>query len=118
MFYLALYRAGIPVGLYNGRLIANAFTGNDRIGIVPNEVFPRYCHSMFPKEDVIDFVNIYDDEMDSIKDYVTWYDIPEIHLIDNTAAILKAQKAFEGVSKQLGVTDENDVQDLVDKVRI
>lgn len=118
LFYLALYRAGIPVGLYNGRLIANAFTGNDRIGIVPNEVFPRYCHSMFPKEDVIDFVNIYDDEMDSIKDYVTWYDIPEIHLIDNTAAILKAQKAFEGVSKQLGVTDENDVQDLVDKVRI
>lgn len=117
MFYLALYRANIPVGLYNGRFIANAFTGTDRIGIVPNGVFPRYCHSMFPKEDVIDFVNIYDDEMDSIKDYVTWYDIPEIHLIDNAAAILKAQQAFEGVSEHLGVTDENDVQDLVDEVR-
>mgnify|MGYP006916061369 CR=1 FL=1 len=35
----------------------------------------------------------------------------------NTAAILKAQKAFESVSEQLGVNDENDVQDLVDEVR-
>ena len=83
MFYLALHRKGIPVGLENGKLIANAFMGTDRIGIVPNDVFPRYCHSMFPKEDVIDFINIYDYEMDLIKDYVTWYDIPEIHLLNN-----------------------------------
>ena len=81
LFYLALNRKGIPIGLDNGKLIANAFMGSDRIGIVPNDVFPRYCHSMFPEENVIDFVNIYDDEMDLIKDYVTWYDIPEIHLL-------------------------------------
>ena len=117
MFYLALHRKGIPVGVINGKQIANAFAGTNRIGIVPNEVFPRYCHEMFPNEDVIDFVNIYDDEMDLIKDYVTWYEIPEIHLVDNTTAISKAQKAFEGVAEQLGVENEDDVQKLIDEVR-
>lgn len=32
-------------------------------------------------------------------------------------AIYKAQKAFEGVSKQMGVYNEDDVQALVDEVR-
>jgi len=32
-------------------------------------------------------------------------------------AIYKAQKAFEGVSEQMGVDNEDDVQTLVDKVR-
>lgn len=39
------------------------------------------------------------------------------HLLGNAFTIFKAQKAFEGVSEELGVTDENDVQDLVDEVR-
>lgn len=80
LFYLALSRAGIPVGLHNGKLIADAFVGADKIGIVPNMVFPRYCHDMFPDEDIISFVNIYEDEMDAVKDYVTWQETPEIRL--------------------------------------
>lgn len=39
------------------------------------------------------------------------------HLLENTFAIFKAQKAFEGVSEELGVADENDAQNLVDEVR-
>lgn len=40
-------------------------------------------------------------------------------VIDNasTDALLKAQKAFEGVADELGVRDEDDVQALVNEVR-
>jgi antitoxin PrlF len=40
-------------------------------------------------------------------------------VINNSSAqaIYKAQKAFEGVSEQMGVDNEDDVQTLVDKVR-
>ena len=35
----------------------------------------------------------------------------------SAVAILKAQKAFEGVAKNAGIRDEDDVQSLVDEVR-
>lgn len=40
-------------------------------------------------------------------------------VIDNASAdaLLKVQKAFEGVANELGVRDEEDVQALVDEVR-
>jgi AbrB family looped-hinge helix DNA binding protein len=40
-------------------------------------------------------------------------------VINNTSAqaIYKAQKAFEGVAEQMGVSNEDDVQALVDGVR-
>ena len=40
-------------------------------------------------------------------------------VIDNASAdaLMKAQRAFEGVSEELGVQDEDDVQALVDEVR-
>lgn len=40
-------------------------------------------------------------------------------VVDNASAqaLMKAQKAFEGVAKELGVQDEDDVQALVDEVR-
>ncbi len=40
-------------------------------------------------------------------------------VIDNASmrAIYNAQKAFEGVAEQMGVSDENDVQALVDEIR-
>ena len=42
-----------------------------------------------------------------------------VTVINNSSAqaIYKAQKAFEGVSEQMGVDNEDDVQTLVDKVR-
>ena len=50
--------------------------GIDDLGIVPENVIPRYCHSLFPKEDNIhDFINPwYDGEeiIQTIKQYVTW----------------------------------------------
>lgn len=40
-------------------------------------------------------------------------------VIDNASAtaILKAQKAFEGVAETIGINDEDEVQALVDEVR-
>jgi AbrB family looped-hinge helix DNA binding protein len=40
-------------------------------------------------------------------------------VINNASAqaIYKAQKAFEGVAEQMGVSNEDDVQSLVDEVR-
>jgi len=35
----------------------------------------------------------------------------------SATAILRAQKAFEGVAESMGVEDENDVQNLINEVR-
>lgn len=35
----------------------------------------------------------------------------------SATAILKAQKAFEGVAEKMGVKDEDDIQTLVDELR-
>lgn len=56
---LALNRNNISFQLSDAREIYNMVTGNDYIGIVPDNVTPRYCHSFFPPEDnIIDFMNL------------------------------------------------------------
>lgn len=50
--------------------------GNDYIGIVPQGVIPRYCHSSFPKKDrIVDFMNlpIEDNEVKKMLPFVIWY---------------------------------------------
>jgi hypothetical protein len=55
---VALYQNNIPFELSDAEQIANMVTGTDFIGIVPDNVTPRYCHSLFPPEDqIIDFMN-------------------------------------------------------------
>ena len=41
------------------------------------------------------------------------------NIMSNTSAqaIYKAQQSFEGVSEELGIYDENDVQNLVNEIR-
>lgn len=53
-------------------------------------------------------------------DKVLFFQKPNGEVVINNAsaeALIKAQKAFEGVAEKLGVTDEDDVQKLVDEVR-
>lgn len=78
-FYLAISRAGYPVGIYCGRGIADTFIGCDKIGIVPKGVFPRYCESYFPDENIIDFMNLYDDDKELLP-YITWQKIKDVEL--------------------------------------
>ena len=56
---VALHENDIPFELSQAEEIARMITGNDYIGIVPDHITPRYCHSLFPKEDqIIDFMNL------------------------------------------------------------
>jgi hypothetical protein len=53
---LALYDQGVIVQLHDADEILRMITGQDYIGLVPYDVWPRYCHACFPKEDnIIDF---------------------------------------------------------------
>jgi hypothetical protein len=52
--------------------------GIDFLGIVPDDVTPKYCHSLFPKEDQInDFINPWHDDeiVKVIKEYAEWYPV-------------------------------------------
>lgn len=56
---VALHTHDIPFILHEGEEILAMVTGKDFIGIVPDHVFPRYCHGLFPKKDrIIDFMNL------------------------------------------------------------
>lgn len=90
LFFLALYRVGIPVCIYQAELLKARFRGEEKIGIVPSGVFPAYCHSYFSGEDVIDFMHLPDDdnEMSKLLPHCVWQPIEEIMLkngADNNA---------------------------------
>jgi len=75
----ALYKNNVPFILSDAEEIYRMIRGEDYIGIVPETVFPRYCHSLFPKEDkIIDFMNLGFEEVDGIIKKAYWYPIPEI----------------------------------------
>jgi len=45
---------------------------------VPDDVTPKYCYSLFPKEDqIIDFINPWKDEeiVRVINEYAEWYPV-------------------------------------------
>ena len=76
---VALYKKKIPVNLYQGEAILSMVTGNDFIGIVPENVTPRYCHSLFPEEDkIIDFMNLWYENNDEVISHAYWYPLKRI----------------------------------------
>jgi hypothetical protein len=74
-FFLALRRKGLPVVVDDGKELVARFLGTDRIGIVPDGIFPRYCDSWFPGEDIVDFMNLPPEKEDREKliPYVKWH---------------------------------------------
>ena len=46
------------------------------IGIVPEGVFPAYCHARFPGEDIVDFMNLPQEHQDELAKYCRWQPIP------------------------------------------
>jgi hypothetical protein len=63
--------------------IVRMVTGIDFIGIVPDKFLPRYCHSLFPREDkIIDFMNLgFDNEIiPKIIEKAFWFPPDEIIL--------------------------------------
>jgi len=54
--------------------------GADDIGIVPDDVYPRYCQNLYPGENINDFMHLWDDEQDTTIDRAYWYHIPLVRI--------------------------------------
>ena len=82
-FYLALHRAGMPVIIDEGNMLADRIMGKDKIGIVPQGVFPRYCSHYFPGEQILDFMNLPEEKHDEFAARCVWRDESEISIISD-----------------------------------
>lgn len=81
-FFLALYRAGLPVRMRDAALLKERIMGEEKIGVVPWGVMPAYCHSYFPDEEVNDFMNLPYDEEDRrrIAEHCVWQPLDRVEL--------------------------------------
>jgi hypothetical protein len=80
---ITLYENQIPFELRDADEIVRMVTGEDFIGIVPDTVFPRYCHSYFPKEDrIIDFMNLGSDKeiFPAVVEKTEWFPLERIEI--------------------------------------
>ncbi len=78
---LALHKNNIPFNLRDADELYRMLTGQDFIGIVPEYIFPRYCHSSFPAEDrIIDFMNLYTEDEQQIIQKACWYPVDRVEL--------------------------------------
>lgn len=80
---VALSENKIPFNLRDANEIFRMVTGTDFIGIVPDNIIPSYCHSLFPEEDnIIDFMNLDTDKAirQKIIDKAIWYPLDEVSL--------------------------------------
>ena len=73
-FYLALTRANIPVYLAEAKMLADRLAEEEKIGIVPEGVLPSYCESWFPKEHIIDYMNLPSEDREKFLPFCTWYE--------------------------------------------
>ena len=81
-FYLALHREGLPVYMHKGKLLADRLMEKEKIGVVPRGVFPAYCASLFPDEEIIDYMNLpyYDEGGAEVAKHCIWQELPEVRL--------------------------------------
>lgn len=78
---LALHKHNIPFNLRDAEALYRMATGADYIGIVPEYITPRYCQSLFPKEDrIIDFMNLFEEDEAEVSKKTFWYPLDKIEL--------------------------------------
>ena len=84
-FYNALRRTGVAVYLCDAQELVDRVTERDVIGIVPCEVYPVYCESLFPNMDILDFMNLPYEREDVAKmlPYITWFPEKEVQLVSD-----------------------------------
>ncbi|MBQ6519268.1 MAG: hypothetical protein IJI14_11150 [Anaerolineaceae bacterium] len=80
-FYIALTKAGLPVYLSDAEMLVDRLRETEKIGIVPKGVFPRYCSSYFPDEDIIDYINLPYEKREDLLPFCVWQKEPEVHYI-------------------------------------
>lgn len=78
--YIAIKRLGYPVQLNDRLLLKERLQGTETIGIVPKDIFPRYCDNMFPSGSVHNFMNLWEEDLAALP-YVTWQEVhvPELN---------------------------------------
>lgn len=79
--YIAIKRMGYPVMLNDSALLKERLQGKETIGIVPKDIFPRYCENMFPSRTIHNFMNLWEEDLAALP-YVTWQEIPVPELND------------------------------------
>ena len=80
---IALYKAKIPFILQDAEALFAMVAGKDYIGIVPEGIIPRYCHSYFPQEDkIMDFMNLGIEKRKDIVNKTHWYQIEKVNIAD------------------------------------
>ena len=80
---VALFEHEIPFILADAEQMLSMLKGNDYLGIVPEGIIPKYCHSYFPDEDNIhDFINPWYDKdiVKAIEKYAEWYPVEIIEI--------------------------------------
>ena len=79
-FFNALKKIGAPIFLNDAQNILNRLLGNDKIGIVPYYVTPRYCESYFPNEKILDFMHLDNEKEEEMVKLVKWQRIESYSL--------------------------------------
>jgi len=82
-FYLALCHAGLPVIINDGETLIERVKGTEKVGVVPQGIIPKYCHSYFPNEDIISFMNLPYENTDIVAEKCVWQDIRDVKLISS-----------------------------------
>lgn len=80
---IAFWENQIPFELRDADEIVRMVTGEDFIGIVPDTIFPRYCHSLFPEKDrIMDFMNLGSDKeiVPVVVEKAQWYPLERIEI--------------------------------------
>ena len=72
-----LNKNGIPVQIYNVHAIKDAFSGEDYIGIVPDEIVPIACGGYFKEYKPLEFMHM---EYDKILKHIKWESLENIEL--------------------------------------
>ena len=81
--YNAMKDKGVPVLLRSAGLIVDKLLGNDDLGIIPNnDMGWHYWYGGFPKDDVINFVQLRDGNADEIIKNATWLELNQVELVN------------------------------------
>lgn len=67
--------------LIEAQTLADRMEEKEKIGIVPDGVFPAYCESWFPDEHIIDFMNLPYEDREKFVPHCTWYEEDPVTLI-------------------------------------
>ena len=79
-FFLALHRAGLPVTIMDADILKERLAGTEKIGVVPEGVFPDYCQGLFPGEKVIDFINLPYEDREEFAKRCVWQPLNQVRL--------------------------------------